>query len=260
MHLRKGLKLWSVNTETYRIEAQRLFAGGVFDYVELYVLPDSLDRLPLWKALKTPYIVHCAHSVHGFNLADRQRAELNRRIYEQAKRYADELDAAYIIFHGGCDGTIEETARQLAAFHESRALIENKPRMPLPEVSAAKECRGYSIGELRTVMETAKCGFCLDFGHAVCAANSMRKEPYSYIRELFRLSPEVVHLSDIADMRSEYDNHPNLGTGQLDIAELLRLLPEETPVTIETDKPSVKSLGRFEEECALLCRLCRNGH
>ena len=260
MHLRKGLKLWSVNTDACRIEAQRLFDRGVFDYVELYVLPDSLDRLSRWKALKTPYIIHCAHSAHGFNLADRRQAELNRRIYEQSERYADELNAPYIIFHGGCDGAIEETARQLAAFHESRALIENKPRMPLPEVSAAKECRGYSVEELQTVLGVAGCGFCLDFGHAVCAANSMRREPYSYIRELFRLSPKIVHLSDVADMRSEYDDHPNLGTGQLDIAELLRLLPEGSPVTIETDKPSFESLERFEEECALLCRFCRNGH
>lgn len=249
-----GLKLWSINTDAYYTEAQKLYAQGVFDYIELYVLPDSLDHLKKWEALQIPYIIHCAHSAHGFNLADKTLEDNNRRIYEQAKRYADELNAPYIIFHGGCDGTIEETARQLAAFHEPRALIENKPMKPLPDVTTAKQCRGYSMGELQTVMQTAGCGFCLDIGHAVCAANSMKMEPYGYIQKLMCLSPSVIHLSDMTDMISEYDEHPSLGTGRLDF-NMLSFWDEnhqEYFLTIESVKRNKFSLNDFVKNCTFV--------
>lgn len=250
-----GLKLWSTNTGAYYTEAQKLYSQGFFDYIELYVLPDSLDHLQKWKALKIPYIIHCPHSAHGFNLANKTLEDSNRRIYEQTKQYADELDAQYIIFHGGCDGSIEETARQLANFKEPRALLENKPQKPLPSTSEEQQCRGYSLEELQMIIHTTGCGFCLDIGHAVCAANSMKKEPYQYVRELFLLSPKVVHLSDISDMKSEYDSHPNLGTGMLDIPQIMDTLPKTVFITIETNKPDSKSLTRFKEESSLLCRL-----
>ena len=44
-----GLKLWSINTGFYYEEAKKLYAQGIFDYIELYVVPDTLDTLPKWK-------------------------------------------------------------------------------------------------------------------------------------------------------------------------------------------------------------------
>ena len=247
-----GLKLWSINTDAYYIEAQKLFDQGVFNYIELYALPDTLDRLSRWKALKIPYIIHCAHSAHGFNLADRKLEDSNRRIYEQAKRYADELNAPYIIFHGGCDGTIEETARQLAAFHEPRALIENKPMKPLSE-SAAHECRGYSVDELQTVIKTAKCGFCLDFVHAACAANSMHQEHYSFISHLVDvLHPAMFHLSGFRDLTLLEDDHAHLQNSELHLDQLLKMVDANSIITIETDKDSSDSLEDFSEDVLFL--------
>ena len=48
-----GLKLWSTNTDCYYNEAIRLYNDGVFDYIELYVVPDTLDTLQKWKKLRT---------------------------------------------------------------------------------------------------------------------------------------------------------------------------------------------------------------
>ena len=42
---KKGLKLWSVNTDYYYDEAIRLYSEGVFDYIELYVVPDTLEKI-----------------------------------------------------------------------------------------------------------------------------------------------------------------------------------------------------------------------
>lgn len=247
-----GLKLWSTNTDTYLREAERLYADGFFSYIELYVVPGSLECLPAWKTVKIPFLIHNAHFMQHFNLADRERAESNRKIYEETRRFADALNARWIIFHGGIDGNIEETARQLSAFREPRALIENKPFRALPNRMGGYFCRGYDVKELKRVMDASGCGFCLDFGHAVCAANSLRREPYSYIEELTTLGPTMYHLTDVNDMTSEYDSHPHLGQGELNLGRIFSLIPEKAVITVETQKNSKESLNDFSADSTLV--------
>ena len=69
MAYRLGLKLWSVNTDYYYEEAKRLYSEGVFDYIELYVVPNTLDTLPRWKELEIPFIIHAPHPRAGNNSA-----------------------------------------------------------------------------------------------------------------------------------------------------------------------------------------------
>lgn len=248
-----GLKLWSINTDFYLKEAEKLYAQNVYDYIELYVVPDTMETLPLWKRLDIPFIIHNPHFAHGFNLAKKEKEESNIRIYQQVKRFADELKAERIIFHGGIDGNVTETARQLAALNEPRALIENKPFIALPNRMGGQFCRGATYDELKTIINTAKCGFCLDVGHAICSANSQGKEPYAFIRELLRFSPRMFHLSDVTDMTSPYDAHPHLGTGQLDIARLKReVFPENAVISVETNKDSKETLDDFIKDTEYL--------
>lgn len=253
MSYRIGLKLWSINTDFYLSEAERLYEKGVYDYIELYTVPETLDTLQQWKRLKIPFIIHNPHFMHGFNLAKAEKAERNREIYDQTKRFADELNAAHIIFHGGIDGTVEETAHQLASFAEPRALIENKPFVALPNRMGGNFCRGATFDELKLIIDTAKCGFCFDIGHAVCSANSQKKEPYAFLRELMTLKPAMFHLSDVTDMTSPYDAHPHLGTGQLDIARLKReIFPADATISVETNKNSKENLDDFARDVVYL--------
>ena len=104
-----GLKLWSCNTDFYYDEAIRLYKEDIYDYIELYVVPGTLNTLEKWKKLKIPFIIHNAHFAQGFNLAKSEKEESNRKIYDQTKQFADELNAKYIIFHGGIEGNIKET-------------------------------------------------------------------------------------------------------------------------------------------------------
>lgn len=251
--LKIGLKLWSINTDAYLSEAVRLYEQGVYEYIELFIVPDTLDYLCKWKQLKIPFIVHNAHSATGFNAAKKEMAERNRQIYEQTKKFADELDAKYIIFHGGVDGDICETARQLALFAAPRALIENKPYLPIAGKVDGKYCRGATIDEIKYVMAEAKCGLCLDIGHAVCAANYQKIEPYSYIQQLNLLKPKMYHLSDVTDMTGVYDAHPHLGTGHLDIRRLKQeIFPSDAVISIETVKDSKENLNDFERDALWL--------
>lgn len=301
-----GLKLWSINTDFYLSEAVKLFKNEVFDYIELYVVPGSSDTLSSWKDVKKnhgiPFIIHCPHFAHGFNLAKSEKKESNLEIYKQVKNFADELDARYIIFHGGIDGNIEETAAQLASFGEHRALIENKPYVALPNRMGGNFCRGYNPDEIKLVKDIAKCGFCFDFGHAVCAANSLYDRKfaskdfknahmplvdsiemsnmmtekklenpvfqgargqddktfsrqdfiYTYLDEFMRMSPNMFHLTDIDDISSPYDSHPHLGTGELDIARIKTVLPENAIVTLETNKNSKENLDDFIHDTEMM--------
>ena len=240
-----GLKLWSINTDYYYDEAIRLYKDGVFDYIELYVVPDSLDTIKKWKTLNIPFIIHCPHFAHGFNMAKVEKKESNLKIYKQVKMFADELSAKYIIFHGGIDGKVEETAKQLASFNEPRALIENKPMVALPNKMGGEFCRGYNPDEIRLIKEIAKCGFCLDFGHAICSANSQGKDIYEYCREFLQFEPAMFHLTDNKDITSPYDTHLHLGTGTLDIDKIKEMLPNDAIVTLETDKLSKENLDDF---------------
>ncbi len=243
-----GLKLWSVNTDYYYNEAQKLYNERVYDYIELYVVPDTLDTLASWKKLQIPFTIHAPHFAHGFNMAKAKKTDSNRIIYEEIKRFADELNAPYIVFHGGIDGDIKETARQLASFNEPRALIENKPYVALPNRMGGEFCRGYNIDEIKLVMDIANCGFCLDFGHAFCAANSLKMEPYAYCEELLKLKPDYFHLTDIKDVTSPYDSHPHLGEGKLDIKRILNMIPDSKGITFETVKNTKDNLDDFKKD------------
>lgn len=265
---KRGLKLWSCNTDFYYDEAIKLYNHGVFDYIELYIVPETLETLLKWKQLQIPFIIHNAHFAQGFNLAKQEKAERNREIYEQTKQFADELNAKYIIFHGGIDGDIKETAIQLAMFNEPRALIENKPFVALPNRMGGEFCRGYNVDEIKQVVDTAGCGFCLDFGHAICAANSLFETTphpnplphkgqfggareqfvYDYCKDFLQLNPNMYHLTDLDDINSPYDSHLHLGTGQLDFNRIFDMIPQNSYVTFETIKNSKENLNDFIED------------
>ena len=245
MTYKLGLKLWSTNTESYLREAQRLYSLGFYNYIELYIVPNTLNTLEEWQKLNIPFVVHCPHFIHGFNLAQKEKVKFNKKIYKEVKIFADKLNAKYIIFHGGIDGNIYETAEQLKNFQETRALIENKPMIALPNKMNGKYCRGYNIEEIKIVKEIANCGFCLDFGHAICSANSQNKDIYSYCEEFLSLNPQMFHLTDNKDITSPFDSHLHLGDGQLNLDRIKRLLPKDALVTLETVKNSKENLDDF---------------
>lgn len=247
-----GLKLWSVNVRVCGAEAQRLYERGVYDYLELYAVPGTADTLPLWKTLEIPVIIHAAHFKHGFNLARRECEAANRRIADEARRFADELGAVSIIFHGGTFGCIEETAQQLAELGEPRALIENKPAITYNE-GRTLECRGSTVAEIARVMQVAGCGLCLDIPHALCAANFYGIPQDGLLRSFCALNPAMYHLADMKDSSLTVDDHTPLGQGVLDIRRFIPgVIAPGSRVTIETKRQRADSLAEFEEELAWL--------
>lgn len=240
-----GLKLGSRDMR-YTDEILRYYEQGVFQYIELFTLTGSYDdTVSYWRRFGTPFGIHAPHSAAGLNLADASTREANKSKIAEAVRFADSLNAKYIIFHSGLNGESDEVVAQLAPFADRRFLIENKPVRGLDGSS----CVGSTYGELKQIIDGIGkgCGFCLDFGHAVCAANTLGKEPFGFINELRQLNPRVYHLTD-GDYKSELDIHLHYGEGSFPLKDLLALVPDGGMVTNEAKRQNCTNLLEFKAD------------
>ena len=245
-----GLKLWNINTDYYYDAAKELYNEGIFDYIELYVVPGHTDLIDKWKKLNIPFDIHAPHFAHSMNLSKVEYKEDNYKKYIEVKEYADELNADIIVFHGGIGGDYKETAEQIKSFNDSRILIENKPIRPLKSING-ELCVGAKFDELKYIIDKSNCKFCLDIGHAVCSANSQNCNPYDYIKLLVSLNPLRIHLSDI-HIDSLMDEHLNYGEGNLDFRKVLNIIPNNINITIETNKSSKSNLDDYARDARFL--------
>lgn len=240
-----GLKLWSTNTDHYLREAKRLYAEGVFDYIELYVMPESLKCANEWKTLNIPYVIHAPHSAHGINLADKNCEDRNKSIFSEVKEFADILNAPTIIAHGGVLGSIDEVVRQINLIGDSRIAVENKPYFPID--NSDRLLAGSTPEEIQRIITATGCGFCFDIGHAVASANAHGVDWKDYFDFFLKLNPKMYHLSDL-DISSKKDQHLHFGTGTLPIKEIAAQLPRDAYISVETVKSRTENLDDFKED------------
>lgn len=242
--LKIGLKLWSTN-DYYIKEAARLFEEGIYEYIELYAIPNSFDVYSQkWEKLKIPYIIHAPHFKDGMNLAKKENFDLNMKLSKEAVLYADKLGAESIIFHPGIGGDIKETARQIKHLGDERIIIENKP---YKAIGSDLNCNGYNIEEIDYIIKNCKVGFCLDIGHAVCSANAQNIDPFEYVSNFLELKPKMYHLSD-GDINGIRDKHLHFGDGNFDLEKIISILPSNFTLTLETPKNSKTDLNDFVED------------
>lgn len=256
---RCGLKLWSTNA-AYIPGAADLLRRDVFQFVELFAVPGTYGGIGPWAALKketgAEFVVHAAHFMAGMNLADPAGRPRNRELAEEALRFADALGAAKVIFHPGVNGRDEEAAAQLAGIKDARKLVENKPYAGL---KPGLVCNGHSPEGIKLIMSGSGAGFCLDVGHALAAAVSLRRERGAWLGEFLALGPAMFHLAD-GRSDSEMDGHLHLGEGDYDLASVLRRFPPGAMVTLETNKKFKDRLDDCEADVRYLARVAAEGN
>ena len=250
-----GLKLWSTNLN-YLNAAVQLYARGVYDFIELFVVPGTkLEFCSAWEVLRIPYIIHAPHYDKGVNLSRHDQLVTNMDHVRETIAFADALAADTIIFHPGIEGDICETVKQLKQIADSRIVIENKPHFGRNN----EICIGSTPDEIRFIMDNTKVGFCMDIGHAICAANAKQIPPMDMLQDLLVLSPRIFHLTDgLRD--SLYDRHDHFGKGDYDIPTLLGLLPANAIITVETDKDDCTRLNDFERDIMFLKSLNKDSN
>jgi len=238
-----GLKLGSKDTN-YTKDIFSFYEVGYFQYIELFAAIESYnDTIEYWKQFSIPIIIHAPHSFAGMNLSLYKEHENNKKKLEETFNFADSLKSEIIIFHSGVDGDIEETIRQLRSFVDTRCLIENKPLKGLN----GEKCLGSTPEEIKYIINELKAGFCLDFGHAICAANSLKKEPIEFIKEFITFNPKMYHLTD-GNYESETDTHFHYDKGNFPLKELIKLIPDGAKITNEARRDSPVDLNDFKED------------
>ena len=244
LNLKLGLKLGS-NDKDYTKDILSFFKDDYFQYIELFAVPDTFSKtIDYWKQFKIPFVIHAPHSFAGMNLSLTADREKNKIMIQETFQFADTLKAEYIIFHSGINGQIEETVNQLKPFIDARCLIENKPLIGLN----GEKCLGATPEEIKYIINELHIGFCLDFGHAICAANTLNKEPLDYIKDFLKFNPSLYHLTD-GDYKNEKDTHFHYGKGTFPLNEILNMLPDGAKVTNEAKHSSETDLDDFKEDC-----------
>jgi len=251
--LKLGLKLWSVNTAMIPF-TKTLYDGGVFDYIELYAVPGTFDEtIAEWKKFPGPYVVHAPHNTHGFNLAQKELRQNNKAKFEEVKRFTEALKAPWIIVHGGNNGTVEETIVQFQALDDRRILVENKPM----KGHRGQVLIGFSPDDISRICgEAHLSGMVLDFSHAVCAANSLRKNPMDWVRSFLGLPIKMFHIGD-GDWHSEADTHKHFGEGSFPIEEFLQCIPDGAMVSVETRMDPKEQLKDCQADLDFLRNFCQ---
>lgn len=243
--MKLGLKIGTKDIR-YTRELQEYFEKGVFQYIELFAISGTFeDTISYWKQFNIPFGIHAPHSAAGLNLANIQNRTINKAKITESIKFADELKAEYIIFHSGTNGTSDETIYQLVSFADERFLIENKPIKGLD----GSVCVGTDFTEIKRIIDGIGkgVGFCLDFGHAICAANTLKKDPIEFINNLRKLNPRVFHLTD-GDYKSEFDSHLHYGEGSYPLKELLSMVPSGGMVTNEAKRNKNDSLEELRND------------
>lgn len=265
--MKLGLKLWSINTDFYFEEAEKLYKEGWFDYIELYVVPNTLETISKWKTLEIPFTLHASHAIHDVNLADRSKEKYNIEVFKQIEDFFYELNAQYVVVHLGIEGDIDESIRQINKIKPPKMLIENKPFLAPKKDN--RICRGATIEEISKVINEIGCGFCLDIGHAICTYNSLRgakdylhsspftlhsENPYEFLAEFNKLNPTCYHLSDNF-VDAELDKHLHFGQGSYDFKKIFDIIDTRKNIAIETNKDSKENLDDFVEDVKWLKNL-----
>ena len=228
-----GLKLWSINTDMID-QAVNLIEEGVFDYIELFVIPESEIKPFL---IDLPYIIHIPHDKFGVNIGDLAVKECTLQKISESINWADRLNAKHLILHAGY-GSMKSATDLLREVSDSRLLIENMPKVGL----GGEAMIGYSPAQVEELIGDSDMGLCLDFGHAVKAAVSLGVDYTEYVQEFMKLEPNVFHVSD-GTLGEERDEHLGIGDGEYDFDFFIGCAEVKGMITVETPRVSKYSLG-----------------
>lgn len=217
-----------------------------FHYVELFYVPGT--EIKPFLEHNIPYIIHIPTEKFGLNIGDKTKKEFNLKIINTCIKWADKLNAKYIIQHADY-GSLDYAKNLLKDVHDERIVIENMPKVGIN----GEKMLGYEPEQLKELMSVGNFGFCLDFGHAVKTSVNMGRDYKEYINELLKLKPNMFHISD-CDLKNEIDEHLNVGEGELDFKFLKEciLSAKSGYVTLETPR---KNLNSFNENLNNLKKL-----
>lgn len=258
---RYGIKVWSkdvLKNPDFFNEAAEAVKNGTFGYIELFAIPDSFNETqsliaPAIKGL--PVAIHAPHSCFGLDTGNPELETSNQKKFEDSRRFADLLNAEIIILHAGAgagEACLSETIRQFRNIGDSRIAVEN---LPLICSSTHVRLHGNTPAEIQRIITETGCKFCLDFSHAVCAANSTNADVWQTLNAFAALNPSMYHLCD-GNINGTDDEHLHYGEGNYDLKRLLTEYVEPNAlVTMETGHEIPQNITPWLEDLRFLQNL-----
>lgn len=237
---RYGIKIWSrdvLKNPAFFQQCVHAVKEGIFGYLELFPLVGSYSETS--DAIGTaaaglPVVIHAPHALFDMDTGHADKLSQNLKIMEDSFRFADLLKAKFIVTHPGTgEGKeyLEESIRQFQIFNDSRIAVEN---MPCQCSVTGRILHGTTPEEIALIIKETGSKFCLDFSHAVCAANHHGRDAYAELDKFKKLQPGMYHLSD-GEFDSEIDSHRHFGEGDFDLSRLVRdYTGEGSLITMET--------------------------
>ena len=227
-----GIKLWSTNDKLIPL-CKEHFSKGDFDYVEISAIIGTFDEKLLSYLKGIPIVVHCDNN--DVNFADASNKN-NVIAIKEAIKFAEFLDAEYIIIHPGYDGSMENVNKLLREFNDDRFCIEN---MPGRNIWFKTECIGRTYEELK---QSNVKKYCIDFSHAIKAATTLNMDMFQVIKDLLKFEPILFHVCD-GHLDSELDEHLAIGDGNFDFRKISELIGKrDAMMSVETPKSDYESL------------------
>ena len=207
------------------------------------------------KKFSNPIVVHAEHQTFGINLADKTKEKQNLSALNFARKIADFSRAKKIILHAGALENKNCSKKNALALIKSldkrmpikNILIENLPHLPHINYFST------TPAEIEKLIKEAGVGFCLDINHAIVTAISLKKDYISFLEEFIKLEPQHYHLGG-QRIRARKDAHIALKHSEIDIKEILALLPENAEVTLETEP----DINKTENDLKIIKKTLQN--
>jgi len=207
-----GASVKSTATEVYQ-DLCRMYNQRMIDHIQVLIIPKA-DRLfhhdlGLLAEQDARIIIHAPHHGQGVNPCapsaydSRSKQEIGEYLDQamnQTYEAADTLRAGLIVLHAGWfeEGERASASAGFSEFldrhHDPRLILEN-----LPARFRGRPMLGTTVDELKMLAGGRVRGFCLDFAHLYCAANSLGR---SFREELIRFEDLPVGLHHLSNTKA----------------------------------------------------------
>lgn len=212
------------------------------DFFEIMAI--ETNNYDFLKELKLPIVIHSQHRLFGVNAADKTEQEKNLNSINFARKIADFTNARKIILHPGEIDDENCSIKQAISFvknlNDKRIIIENVPR----ESELDKPCT--TPEETREFLKATGEGFCFDINHAIWTAVVLKEDYIKFIKEFLKLKPVHYHFGGqkIRELNLPWyeREHLALKESDFDLKEVLKLIPKDAEITLETTTDIEKTM------------------
>ena len=205
------------------------------DFFEIMAVQDN-DYSFLGEFSKAkPIVVHAEHQAFGTNPADKSKEIQDKGSIKFAQQIANLNGTEKIVIHPGrienTNCKKENAINFIKSLKDKRILIENLP-------SENSLCK--TPDEVKEFMKKTKCGFCFDINHAIISAINQKKDYIKFLKEFIKLKPSHYHFGG-QKIAEKKDSHLSLAESEIDLKEIIKLLPKNAEITLETEQDIEKT-------------------